>query len=66
MPLIEVDYRIEAACAGASRSPGQKCTATRPILVQDEVYVDFRERFLERAAESYTEFVTVYQDAALA
>ena len=38
----------EAAYAGAFWSAGQKCTATRRIYVQDDVYEDFRLRFLER------------------
>jgi alpha-ketoglutaric semialdehyde dehydrogenase len=54
-PLIvsaaaEVDRAVEAAYAGAFWSAGQKCTATRRILVQDEVYDEFRERLLERVA----------------
>jgi alpha-ketoglutaric semialdehyde dehydrogenase len=39
---------VEAAYAGAFWSAGQKCTATRRIFVQDEVYDTFRERLLER------------------
>jgi aldehyde dehydrogenase (NAD+) len=54
-PLIvaadaEIDRAVEAAYAGAFWSAGQKCTATRRILVQDDVYEDFRERFLARVA----------------
>jgi alpha-ketoglutaric semialdehyde dehydrogenase len=52
-PLIvaadaELDRAAEAAYAGAFWSAGQKCTATRRIFVQDEVYDDFRSRFLAR------------------
>jgi acyl-CoA reductase-like NAD-dependent aldehyde dehydrogenase len=52
-PLIvcadaELDRAVEAAYAGAFWSAGQKCTATRRILVQDSVYDDFRARFLAR------------------
>jgi alpha-ketoglutaric semialdehyde dehydrogenase len=52
-PLIvmadaELDRAAEAAYAGAFWSAGQKCTATRRIYVQDEVYDAFRTRFLER------------------
>jgi acyl-CoA reductase-like NAD-dependent aldehyde dehydrogenase len=39
---------VEAAYAGAFWSAGQKCTATRRIYVQDEVYDTFREQFLDR------------------
>ena len=46
----ELDRAVEAAYAGAFWSAGQKCTATRRIFVQDEVYDDFRERLLARVA----------------
>jgi len=54
-PLIvmadaELDRAVEAAYAGAFWSAGQKCTATRRILVQDAVYDEFRERLLARVA----------------
>jgi alpha-ketoglutaric semialdehyde dehydrogenase len=52
-PLIvmadaDLDRAAEASFAGAFWSAGQKCTATRRIFVQDEVYADFRERLLAR------------------
>ncbi|HXF97388.1 MAG TPA: aldehyde dehydrogenase family protein [Gaiellaceae bacterium] len=46
----ELDRAVEAAYAGAFWSAGQKCTATRRIFVQDEVYEAFRERLLARIA----------------
>jgi aldehyde dehydrogenase (NAD+) len=54
-PLIvtadaELDRAVEAAYAGAFWSAGQKCTATRRILVQDAAYDDFKERLLARIA----------------
>jgi aldehyde dehydrogenase (NAD+) len=54
-PLIvaadaELDRAVEAAYAGAFWSAGQKCTATRRILVEDGVYDAFRDRFLARVA----------------
>ena len=54
-PLIvaadaELDRAVEATYAGAFWSAGQKCTATRRILVQDGVYDEFRERLLARVA----------------
>jgi aldehyde dehydrogenase (NAD+) len=54
-PLIvtanaELDRAVEAAYAGAFWSAGQKCTATRRILVEDSVYDAFRERLLARVA----------------
>ena len=50
MADAELDRAVEATYAGAFWSAGQKCTATRRILVQDAVYDDFRERMLARIA----------------
>ncbi len=50
MADAELDRAAEAAFAGAFWSAGQKCTATRRILVQDTVYDAFREKFLARIA----------------
>ena len=52
-PLIVMDdadlpRAVEAAYAGAFWSAGQKCTATRRILVQDGVYDAFRAQLLAR------------------
>jgi acyl-CoA reductase-like NAD-dependent aldehyde dehydrogenase len=54
-PLIvladaKLDAAVDAAYAGAFWSAGQKCTATRRIYVQDEIYDEFRRRFLDRIA----------------
>jgi alpha-ketoglutaric semialdehyde dehydrogenase len=54
-PLIvtasaELDRAVEAAYAGAFWSAGQKCTATRRILVEASVYDAFREQLLARVA----------------
>ena len=46
----ELDRAVEAAYAGAFWSAGQKCTATRRILVQRSVYERFRDAFLARIA----------------
>ena len=46
----ELDRAVEAAYAGAFWSAGQKCTATRRILVQEPVYDAFREKLLARVA----------------
>jgi aldehyde dehydrogenase (NAD+) len=48
MADAELDRAVEAAYAGAFWSAGQKCTATRRILVQDAVYDAFREKLLAR------------------
>lgn len=50
MTDAELDRAAEAAFAGAFWSAGQKCTATRRILVQDAVYDAFREKLLARIA----------------
>jgi aldehyde dehydrogenase (NAD+) len=54
-PLIvsasaELDRAVEAAYAGAFWSAGQKCTATRRILVEDSVYDAFRGKLLARVS----------------
>jgi alpha-ketoglutaric semialdehyde dehydrogenase len=46
--FAEIDRAVEAAYAGAFWSAGQKCTATRRIFVQDDVYGEFREKLLAR------------------
>jgi aldehyde dehydrogenase (NAD+) len=52
-PLIvladaDLGRAVEASYAGAFWSAGQKCTATRRIYVQDEVYDAFKEQLLTR------------------
>jgi len=52
-PLIvcadaKLDAAVEAAFAGAFWSAGQKCTATRRMYVQDEVYDEFKRALLAR------------------
>jgi alpha-ketoglutaric semialdehyde dehydrogenase len=52
-PLIvmadaDLGRAAEAAYAGAFWSAGQKCTATRRIYVQEDVYDGFRDAFLAR------------------
>lgn len=54
-PLIvaadaDLGAAVTAAYAGAYWSAGQKCTATRRIYVQDEVYDAFRSALLDRIA----------------
>ncbi|MGH3131778.1 MAG: aldehyde dehydrogenase family protein, partial [Gaiellaceae bacterium] len=48
MADAKLDRAVEAAYAGAFWSAGQKCTATRRIYIQDEVYDEFRRQLLER------------------
>jgi len=55
MADAELDRAVEAAYAGAFWSAGQKCTATRRILVQDGAYDAFREKLLARVAAGLDE-----------
>ena len=48
MADADLDRAVAAAYAGAFMAAGQKCTATRRIFVQDEIYGEFRERLLAR------------------
>jgi aldehyde dehydrogenase (NAD+) len=50
LPDAELDRAAEAAFAGAFWSAGQKCTATRRMLVHEHVYDAFREKLLARIA----------------
>jgi acyl-CoA reductase-like NAD-dependent aldehyde dehydrogenase len=50
MADADLPRATEAAYAGAYWSAGQKCTATRRIYVQDQLYDSFRERLLARMA----------------
>ena len=44
----DLDRAADHVCAGAMHATGQKCTATRRVLVQRTVYLPFVERLLER------------------
>ncbi len=50
MPDAELDRAVEASFAGAFWSAGQKCTASRRLIVHETVYDAFREKFLARVA----------------
>lgn len=52
MADADVERAVEAAFAGAFWSAGQKCTATRRIYVQEDVYDGFRELFLARVTRA--------------
>jgi acyl-CoA reductase-like NAD-dependent aldehyde dehydrogenase len=43
---------VEAAYAGAFLAAGQKCTATRRIFVQEDMYDELRGRLLERMSRA--------------
>jgi aldehyde dehydrogenase (NAD+) len=46
-----IDLAVEATISGAFRSTGQKCTATSRVIVQRDVYDEFKEKLLEKAKE---------------
>lgn len=51
-PLIvcadaDLDEAVAAAVSGGLRTTGQKCTATSRIIVQEDIYDEFRQRLLE-------------------
>jgi alpha-ketoglutaric semialdehyde dehydrogenase len=50
MPDAELDRAVEASFAGAFWSAGQKCTASRRLIVHESVYDVFREKLLARVA----------------
>jgi acyl-CoA reductase-like NAD-dependent aldehyde dehydrogenase len=52
MADADLPRAVEAAYAGAFLAAGQKCTATRRIFVQQDVYDEFRERLLERMSRA--------------
>jgi alpha-ketoglutaric semialdehyde dehydrogenase len=43
----DLDKAVEAVVSGAFRSTGQKCTATSRVIVESEVYEDFKEKIVE-------------------
>ena len=52
MADADLDRAVEDAYAGAFLAAGQKCTATRRILVQRDIYEEFQERLLERISRA--------------
>ena len=52
MADADLGRAVEAAYAGAFFAAGQKCTATRRIFVQQDIYDEFRELLLERMSHS--------------
>jgi aldehyde dehydrogenase (NAD+) len=52
MADADLPRAVEAAYCGAFLAAGQKCTATRRIFVQQDIYDQFRERLLERMSRA--------------
>jgi aldehyde dehydrogenase (NAD+) len=42
----DLDQAVEATISGGLRSTGQKCTATSRVIVQSEVYEEFKEKLI--------------------
>ena len=47
----DLDLAVEATISGGLRSTGQKCTATSRVIVQQEVYDEFKEKLLAKVKE---------------
>lgn len=47
----DLDLAVEATINGGLRSSGQKCTATSRVIVQSEVYAQFKEKLLQKVAD---------------
>lgn len=47
----DLDLAVEATINGGLRSTGQKCTATSRVIVQREVYDEFRAKLLAKVKE---------------
>jgi len=55
-PLIilndaDMDLAVHLAAEGCFRNSGQRCTAVKRLLVQDDILEEFTKRFVARAAE---------------
>jgi len=47
----DLDLAVEATISGGLKSSGQKCTATSRVIVQQDVYDEFKEKLLIKVAE---------------
>ena len=47
----DLDLAVEATISGGLKSSGQKCTATSRVIVQQDVYEEFKEKLLEKVAK---------------
>lgn len=47
----DLDLAVEATISGGLKSSGQKCTATSRVIVQQEVYEEFKAKLLEKVSE---------------
>ncbi|MEC2072660.1 alpha-ketoglutaric semialdehyde dehydrogenase GucD [Alkalihalophilus marmarensis] len=47
----DLNLAVEATISGAFRSTGQKCTATSRVIVEADVYEEFKEKLLAKTSE---------------
>jgi acyl-CoA reductase-like NAD-dependent aldehyde dehydrogenase len=47
----DLDLAVDATISGGLRSTGQKCTATSRVIVQSEVYDEFKEKLLVKVKD---------------
>jgi len=47
MKDADLDAAIEAVISGSFRSTGQKCTATSKVIVESEIYEEFKEKLVQ-------------------
>ncbi|MBU8690508.1 aldehyde dehydrogenase family protein [Priestia megaterium] len=47
----DIEQAVEATISGGLRSTGQKCTATSRVIVQSEIYEEFKEKLIEQVKE---------------
>ncbi|MED3881559.1 alpha-ketoglutaric semialdehyde dehydrogenase GucD [Priestia megaterium] len=44
----DIEQAVEATISGGLRSTGQKCTATSRVIIQSEIYEEFKEKLIEQ------------------
>ncbi|RSL33973.1 aldehyde dehydrogenase family protein [Salibacterium salarium] len=47
----DIDLAVDATISGGLRSTGQKCTATSRVIVDSDVYDDFKEKLVAKVKE---------------
>lgn len=47
----DLDLAVEATISGGLKSSGQKCTATSRVIVQEDVYEEFKEKLLKEVSK---------------
>nr|WP_209121670.1 alpha-ketoglutaric semialdehyde dehydrogenase GucD [Alkalihalobacillus sp. BA299] len=47
----DLELAVEATISGGLRSTGQKCTATSRVIVQKDIYEEFKEKLIKKVKE---------------